>query len=89
MADLNKPIMPAPANYLVDLENPQRRGEALIVWVGVVGMATATVLLLIRLYTKLVLVKKITSDDCRSPAGQTLVELSNTFHRVSLTRMGE
>ncbi|PVI04225.1 hypothetical protein DM02DRAFT_669228 [Periconia macrospinosa] len=63
MIDLDKPIVPAPAHYVVDLENPQQRGEALITWVGIVGMMIATVLLAIRIYTKAVLVKKMTSDD--------------------------
>lgn len=66
MADLNKPIIPAPDGYVVDLENPQQRGEAIITWVGIVGMVIATALLMIRAYTKLVLVKKIASDDCES-----------------------
>lgn len=62
--DLNKPIIPAPAGYVVNLEDPQRRGEAVITWVGCIGMVIATTLLLIRLYTKLFIVKKIASDDC-------------------------
>ncbi|KAF2641565.1 hypothetical protein P280DRAFT_426256 [Massarina eburnea CBS 473.64] len=63
MSDLNKPIVPAPVGYVVDLENPQRRGEDIIAWAGIVGMVIATALLIIRAYTKVVLVKKITSDD--------------------------
>ncbi|KAF2443255.1 hypothetical protein P171DRAFT_433553 [Karstenula rhodostoma CBS 690.94] len=61
--DLSKPIVPAPAGYIVDLENPHRRGEAIITWVGIVGMIIATSLLAIRTYTKLVIVKKFASDD--------------------------
>ncbi|KAJ4989116.1 integral membrane protein [Stagonosporopsis vannaccii] len=61
--DLDKPIVPAPNGYIVDLQNPQRRGEAVITWVGIVGMGIATILLLIRAYTKVVLVKKMASDD--------------------------
>lgn len=64
MIDLSKPIVPAPLGYLVDLQNPQRRGEALITWVGIIGMVIATALLLVRVYTKVVLVKKISADDC-------------------------
>ena len=66
MVDLDKPIVPAPHGYVVDLHNPQRRGEAVITWVGIVGMVLATTLLMIRAYTKAVLVKKIESDDCES-----------------------
>lgn len=78
--DLSKPIVPAPAGYVVDLENPQRRGEAIITWVGIIGMIIATVLLVIRAFTKLVVVKALASDDCEfrtkrlnesfSPTGQ-------------------
>lgn len=64
MVDLTKPIVSAPNGYVVDLHNPQRRGEALITWAGIVGMIIATALLLIRVYTKAVLVKKMNSDDC-------------------------
>jgi len=66
MADLNKPIVPAPPGYVVDLENPQRRGESIITWVGIIGMVIATTLLLIRAYTKVMIVKKMASDDCES-----------------------
>lgn len=66
MADLSKPLIPAPAGYVVDLENPQRCGEAVITWVGVVGLVIATAFLMIRAYTKVVLAKKISSDDCES-----------------------
>ena len=66
MVDLDKPIVPAPDGYTVDLANPQRRGEAIITWFGIVGMVLATVLLIIRAYTKIYLVKAITSDDCES-----------------------
>lgn len=59
MINLTKPIVPAPAGYIVDLANPQRRGEAFITWFGVVGMLAATILLITRAYTKVVLVKRI------------------------------
>lgn len=64
MVNLDEPIVPAPAGYLVDHANPQRRGEALITWTGIVGMVIATALMIIRAYTKVVLVKKLSSDDC-------------------------
>ncbi|KAH6614189.1 hypothetical protein C7974DRAFT_444198 [Boeremia exigua] len=63
MIDLSKPIVPAPDGYVVDLQHPQRRGEAIITWVGIVGMVIATILLMIRAYTKIMLVKKLSSDD--------------------------
>ncbi|KAE9962581.1 hypothetical protein BLS_000164 [Venturia inaequalis] len=63
MIDLEKPIVSAPVGYVINLENPQRRGEAVIVWVGMIGLIVATILLMIRAYTKVVLVKKVASDD--------------------------
>ena len=66
MVDLDLPIVPAPDGYIIDLDSPQRRGEAIITWVGIVGMAIATSLLITRAYTKIVLVKKLSSDDCKS-----------------------
>jgi hypothetical protein len=64
MADFNKPIVPAPAGYLVDLDNPQRRGQTIITYIRILGMLIATMLLVIRANTKLVYVKKVSSDDC-------------------------
>jgi len=66
MADLTQPIVRAPDDYVVDLENPQRRGEAIILWIGIVGTIISTFLLAVRAYTKAVLVKKLSSDDCKS-----------------------
>jgi hypothetical protein len=66
MVDLDKPIVPAPASYVIDLANPQRHGEALILWFGLVGMLISTALLILRAYTKMVIVKKVSSDDCKS-----------------------
>jgi len=63
--DPNKPILAPPPGFVVDLENPQRRGQTVLTWVGIVGMVIATTLLIIRTYTKLVVVKKLHSDDCK------------------------
>lgn len=65
MVDLAQPIVPVPDGYVVDLENPQRRGEATILWIGIMGTAISTCLLAVRAYTKVVLVKKVSSDDCK------------------------
>ncbi|KAF1362648.1 hypothetical protein EJ07DRAFT_105666, partial [Lizonia empirigonia] len=54
---------PPPPGCVVDLDNPQRRGQDLITWIGIVGLFIATVLLIVRMYTKAVLAKKINSDD--------------------------
>ncbi|KAI4671176.1 uncharacterized protein J4E88_009209 [Alternaria novae-zelandiae] len=63
MVDLTQPIVRAPDDYVVDLENPQRRGEVIILWIGIVGTIISTFLLAVRAYTKAVLVKKLSSDD--------------------------
>jgi hypothetical protein len=62
MPEPNNPIMPAPAGYLVDLENPQRRDQTTITCVGVVEVLFATISLIIRVCTKLVFVKKVSLD---------------------------
>lgn len=89
MIDLDKPIVAAPVGYVVNLENPQRRGEAVLVWVGVVGLVIATILLMIRAYTKLVFVKKVASDDCKfiTPGRVGLGE-SDTIIRVYIACVG-
>jgi hypothetical protein len=88
MVDLDRPIVPAPGGYVVDLEHPQRRGEAIITWVGIAGMAIATLLLVVRAYTKIVLVKKLSSDDCKS-LSHTSRTLANNPMRVPHACMGE
>ncbi|QDS72191.1 hypothetical protein FKW77_004981 [Venturia effusa] len=101
MVDLGKPIVPAPEGYVVDLDNPQRRGEAVIIWVGIIGLVVATLLLMLRAYTKIVLVKRFAADDfirvylaCldRAPAGLIGIhawELTgdqlNTIAKITLT----
>ncbi|KAI4939977.1 uncharacterized protein J4E92_001264 [Alternaria infectoria] len=72
MADLTQPIIPAPDDYVVDLENPQRRGEAIILWIGIVGTTISTFLLAVRAYTKVVLVKELSSDDSCEPFAKNI-----------------
>jgi hypothetical protein len=48
MGEFNKPIVLAPAGYLVGLDNPQRRGQTIITYIGVLGMPIATMFLVIR-----------------------------------------
>ncbi|KAI8937382.1 hypothetical protein NX059_006586 [Plenodomus lindquistii] len=92
MLDLTQPIIPAPPGYVVSLDNPQQQGKDLIIWIGIVGMGLSTLLLIIRAYTKVVLVKKLSSDDYRAPAGLIGIhawELTghqlNTIARITLT----
>jgi hypothetical protein len=61
--DMDSPIFPAPLGYNVDLANPQRSGVAANTWVGAVGMCVAAVFVGTRMYTKIVLAGKFTSDD--------------------------
>lgn len=90
MADLSKPILPPPPGYIVDLDNPQRRGQNLIPWIGIVGLVIATALLIVRVYTKAVLAKKITSDDCGFPLlDAEAKQSSNIAFRVSFVGLGK
>jgi len=61
--DMNQPIFPAPPGYFVDLDNPQRTGEAANFWVGTLGMIVAAIFMVIRVYTKTRLAKNFTPDD--------------------------
>jgi hypothetical protein len=61
--DMNQPIFPAPPGYVVDLENPQRKGEAANFWIGTVGMIVSAIFMVIRVYTKTLLAKSFTADD--------------------------
>lgn len=88
MVDLTQPIVPAPDGHIVNLENPQQRGRAIILWFGIVGMLISTLLLFVRAYTKVVLVKKVASDDCKSSLYARCI-LANICARVSSARVGE
>ncbi|KAI4644072.1 uncharacterized protein J4E78_009655 [Alternaria triticimaculans] len=61
--DMNEPIFPAPPGYIVDVDNPQRTGEAANFWIGTLGMIIAAIFMAIRVYTKARLAKNFTSDD--------------------------
>jgi hypothetical protein len=61
--DMDQPIFPAPAGYIVDILHPQRSGEAANIWVGTVGMVISSLFMGIRLYTKIKLAKNFTADD--------------------------
>jgi hypothetical protein len=63
--DMNKPIYPAPPGYIVDVDNPQRRGEAANFWIGTLGMIVAAMFMAIRVYTKTRLAKNFTPDDSK------------------------
>ncbi|KAI4941271.1 hypothetical protein J4E91_010848 [Alternaria rosae] len=61
--DLNKPIFTAPPGYDVDIDHPQRSGEAANFWIGTLGMIVAAIFMAIRVYTKKRLAKNFTPDD--------------------------
>jgi len=63
--DMNKPIFPAPPGYIVDVDNPQRTGEAANFWIGTLGMIIAAIFMAIRVYTKTRLAKNFASDDSK------------------------
>ncbi|KAH6875140.1 hypothetical protein BKA58DRAFT_453973, partial [Alternaria rosae] len=58
-----KPIFTAPPGYDVDIDHPQRSGEAANFWIGTLGMIVAAIFMAIRVYTKKRLAKKFTPDD--------------------------
>jgi hypothetical protein len=62
--DMNQPIFPTPAGYVVNVLNPQRTGEAANIWVGTIGMIVSSFFMGIRLFTKVKLAKNFTADDC-------------------------
>lgn len=61
--DMNLPLFPAPDDYVVDLINPQRTGQAANFYVGLIGMILAALLLGIRIYTKVILARSFSADD--------------------------
>ncbi|KAF7672479.1 hypothetical protein GT037_009510 [Alternaria burnsii] len=72
--DMNQPIFSAPPGYVVDVDNPQRTGEAANFWVGTLGMIVAAIFMVIRVFTKTRLAKGFTPDDSK------LAQISqNTF----------
>ncbi|KAI4665159.1 uncharacterized protein J4E88_010607 [Alternaria novae-zelandiae] len=84
--DMNKPIFPAPPGYIVDVDNPQRTGEAANFWIGTLGMIIAAIFMAIRVYTKARLAKNFTSDDIQYGRGTLGVHIWElTGHRVNST----
>ncbi|KAB2099104.1 hypothetical protein AG0111_0g12692 [Alternaria gaisen] len=63
--DMNQPIFSAPPGYVVDVDNPQRTGEAANFWVGILGMIVAAIFMVIRVFTKTRLAKGFTPDDSK------------------------
>ncbi|CAN9245055.1 unnamed protein product [Alternaria alternata] len=61
--DMNQPIFSAPPGYVVDVDDPQRTGEAANFWVGTLGMIVAAIFMVIRVFTKTRLAKGFTPDD--------------------------
>ena len=58
-----RPAAPAPSGYIVDLNNPNTDGLELGLWIGVVGIAVSTLLLLLRLFSKIAFTKALGLDD--------------------------
>jgi hypothetical protein len=63
--DMNRPIFTAPPGYAVDIDHPQRSGEAANFWIGTLGMIVAAIFMAIRVYTKKRLAKNFTPDDSK------------------------
>jgi len=56
-------VLPAPAGYVVDFENPIRNGDVAGYWVTGVGLILSSSFLAMRMYTKLVITKNFALDD--------------------------
>lgn len=56
-------VLPAPAGYNVDFANPMRTGNIAGYWVTGVGMILSTSFLMMRLYTKIFIIKSFSVDD--------------------------
>ena len=80
---MNKPIFPAPPGYVVDVDNPQRSGEAANFWIGTLGMIVAAIFMTIRVYTKTRLAKNFTPDDSKLIRSGQDRERSQTSYAVS------
>jgi len=81
--DMNKPIFPAPPGYIVDVDNPQRTGEAANFWIGTLGMIVAAIFMAIRVYTKTRLAKNFTPDDSKPICSSQNRERSQTSCAIS------
>jgi len=58
-------FLPAPSGYVVDFENPQRRGLPLAYWLTGVGLVFATLAIAMRIYTRTRIVKDFRAEDCK------------------------
>lgn len=56
-------MLPAPAGYDVDFEDPARRGVLAGYWATGIGLVLSTSFLAMRIYTKLVITKSFSVDD--------------------------
>jgi len=93
--DMNKPIFPAPPGYIVDVDDPQRTGEAANFWIGTLGMIVAAIFMAIRVYTKTRLAKNFTPDDSKlihsgqdRERSQTSYAISNNIHSGAAHGLG-
>lgn len=67
-------LLPPPPGYTVDFDNPQRRAVPQAYWIAGISILLSLVFVAQRLYTKLVLIKKIQADDGTfSGLGNTLL----------------
>lgn len=59
-------LFPAPAGYVVDFDNPQRRGDVASYWCFGCGVFLAALFAIQRVYVKIGLGMGWTADDCKS-----------------------
>lgn len=58
-------LLPAPPGYVVDFDNPQRRGVPGCYWVTGVGLVLSTALFAMRTFTKARIVRDFKIEDCK------------------------
>ena len=56
-------VLPPPAGYVVDFDNPARIGNVAGYWVTGIALVISTSCLAMRMYTKLVITKNFSFDD--------------------------
>lgn len=56
-------VLPAPAGYDVDFAHPMRTGNVAGYWVTGIGILLSTSFLMMRLYTKIFIIKAFSIDD--------------------------
>ena len=58
-------LIPAPPGYVVDFDNPTRRGVPAGYWITGIGLVISTLFFAMRTYTKARIVRDFRAEDCK------------------------